>query len=198
MEEMSRLDSFSLDPAVKKKLLVYIDIINDYKDKINLVGKKKTEDIIENLLIPSIICTRLVDRKMVIDIGSGSGIVGIPIKLINNSVKLIICEKNLKKIAFLNHVVLKLDIKDISIISKSLENVDKNDLQNVDQLLIRGIKLVDIYDTLMEKFPRGTSLIYFGSEGDVGRVSADIEDRIPLAGNDSRRKGLHIFSLKLN
>ncbi len=90
------LKSFSLDTSTKQKLIQYIDIIIDYKNKLNLVGESDKESIIQNLLIPSIISTELVDRKNLIDIGSGSGVLGIPIKLVINNVRLIICEKNLK------------------------------------------------------------------------------------------------------
>lgn len=191
------LKEFSIDPVVKQKLMQYIDIIIDYKNRLNLVGEADKESIIQNLLITSIISTQLIDRKTVIDIGSGSGVVGIPIKLIINSVKLIICEKNLKKIAFINDVILKLNINNVDIIPENLQNIDKNSLQNVEQLLIRGIKLVNIYEILLDKFPRGTSIIYFGSEEDTTKAPVQILKTIPMPGNENRGKPLFIYSLKL-
>jgi len=191
------LKSFSLDTSTKQKLIQYIDIIIDYKNKLNLVGESDKESIIQNLLIPSIISTELVDRKNLIDIGSGSGVLGIPIKLVINNVRLIICEKNLKKIAFINDVILKLNINNVEIIPENLKNIDKNRLQNVEQLLIRGIKLVNIYEMLLDKFPRGTSVVYFGSEEDTTTAPVQILKTIPMPGNENRKKPLFIYSLKL-
>lgn len=193
------LESISLNPETRRMLDDYIDIIMRYKDKINITGAKNRTEIIDNLIYPSIISTQLIDRKKIsyLDIGTGSGILGISLKIVNNSVTLNLCDNNLKKIAFLNEVVLKLNIKNVNIWPSSLEELQLNRLENVDQLLIRGIKLVHIYRILLEKFPRGTSLIYYGSQKEVSATSADVVESLPIPGNEEREHPIHIFSLRL-
>lgn len=195
MPKDESLDQFPIDLETKRKLYKYIDILSEYKNDINLIGEDNRTSIIEHLLIPSILSAQLIDKYNLMDIGSGSGIVGIPLKIVNNSVKLILCEKNSKKIAFLNHVLIKLDIKDVILMHDSFENIKINSLQNVDQLLIRGIKIVDIYKNIMEKFPRGTSLIYFGPENEVADIPFRVVKFLPMPGNARRQKSLFIYSL---
>lgn len=192
------LDQFNLNDQTKTKLLKYIDMIIDYKNKLSLVGSLNRTQIIDNLLIPSIISTQLlsINNKILMDIGTGSGILGITIKLVINNVKLILCEKNIKKIAFLSDVIIKLDINNVDIMPNSLEKLDKNSLQNVDQLLIRGIKLVDIYQVLLDKFPRGTPIIYFGSNEDISPLNVQVVNSIPLRETENSPR-IFIYSLAL-
>lgn len=192
------LDQFNLNDQTKTKLLKYIDMIIDYKNKLSLVGSLNRTQIIDNLLIPSIISTQLlsINNKILMDIGTGSGILGITIKLVINNVKLILCDKNIKKIAFLSDVIIKLDINNVDIMPNSLEKLDKNSLQNVDQLLIRGIKLVDIYQVLLDKFPRGTPIIYFGSNEDISPLNVQVVNSIPLRETENSPR-IFIYSLAL-
>ena len=193
------LKKFGLTDDVVSHISKYIDIIIEYKDKIDLIGAKNRTDLIDNLIISSLISTQLIDRKKshYIDIGTGSGILGIVLKLVNDSVKLSLCDKNSKKIAFLHEVIIKLNINYVTIFDNPLEKIQNNCLQDVDQLLIRGIKLVNIYGTLLEKFPRGTSLIYYGSQKEVDSVSVNVFNSLPMPGNESRQTPIHIFSLLL-
>lgn len=192
------LAPFYLETESIAKFSLYIDIINEYKNKIRLIGVRNNIQIIDYLLIPSIISRRFIDKTVLMDIGSGSGIFGITVKIIIKDVELNVVERNMKKIAFISDIVNKLDIKDVHIIPKSLENIENNCLQCVEQLLIRGIKLVDIYQILLDKFPRGTSIVHFSTEEEVSRVPVQIIDKIAIpASKWSLRKPIYIFSLQL-
>ncbi|OGH60385.1 MAG: hypothetical protein A3G34_10110 [Candidatus Lindowbacteria bacterium RIFCSPLOWO2_12_FULL_62_27] len=79
-----------------------------------------------------------------------------------------------------------------------MEDISTKDLDCVEELLIRGIKLVNIYGLLMKKFPRGTDIIYFGSKNDLAGQGCDLIDSIPIPGYEDRRDPLFVFHLKLN
>jgi len=97
----------------------------------------------------------------------------------------------------LHEAIIKLDINNVIIVDKSLEHVSNDIIVDVDYVLIRGIKLVDIYDVLVEKFPRGTKVVYFGSDKDVAAVSAVVKRKLEMPGNDRRVKPLHIYLLEI-
>lgn len=185
------------DSDSRLKIHKYIDIIIDYNKRINIIGHLNRTQIIHNLIEPSLMSLSLLNStdRHIIDIGSGSGVVGITVKLVIKNVNLMLIEKNSKKIAFLNEVITKLDIDNVELLHDLLENIDRNRLQHVDQLLIRGIKLVKILETIREKVPRGTKIVYFGSEKDVEIPAITIHRQLPMPGNESREHPLYIYSL---
>jgi 16S rRNA (guanine527-N7)-methyltransferase len=74
----------------------------------------------------------------ILDVGSGSGIPGIILKLLYPSIKLTIIESNNKKCDFMNNLAKKLNI-DITIINKRAEEIKKNEYEKFDIVTSRAV-----------------------------------------------------------
>jgi len=61
-----------------------------------------------------------------IDVGSGAGFPGIPLKIVCPHLKLSLLEATVKKAAFLHHIVKLLDLRDVQIINDRAETVGHN------------------------------------------------------------------------
>ena len=92
-----------------EKLNEYAKLIHSENKKYNLTGLKNVKDI-KNVLISESIRTinypnlNLTDSIKVIDIGTGAGIPGIPLKIIKDDVNLTLVDSNNKKCDFLKMV----------------------------------------------------------------------------------------------
>ncbi len=60
------------------------------------------------------------------DIGSGGGFPGIPISIIEPTIEMYLIEAHQRRSIFLNHVVEKLDLENVKVISERIENVGRN------------------------------------------------------------------------
>ncbi|MDI6703687.1 MAG: 16S rRNA (guanine(527)-N(7))-methyltransferase RsmG [bacterium] len=96
------------------QFFTYLEILKEWNKKMNLTGIKNPEDIIIKHFLDSLTCTkiyRFFKGERVIDIGTGAGFPGIPVKVYFPEINLTLLEANKKKSDFLKYIksALKLD-----------------------------------------------------------------------------------------
>lgn len=104
----------------------YINFLHDENKLYNLTGFKTKKDILENLIIDSLFVFKSgVDfiNKNILDIGSGAGIPGIPIKIVERSAKVTLLESNQKKCCFIRRFVENTEFKDVKVVSGRSESL---------------------------------------------------------------------------
>src|SRR5262249_54207567 len=109
-----------LDDKQLQSIRTYLDLLIRWNSKINLTAVREPEEIITRHFGESLFAaTRLFpkpDAVSVIDVGSGAGFPGIPIKIWNDGVELILIESNRKKGVFLREVARALNLKQVSVL----------------------------------------------------------------------------------
>ena len=124
----------NLDSKIKDKLNEYYELIETENSKYNLTGFHDEilfkYGIIENVLIFQEIEKKIInlDNLNVLDIGAGAGFPSLPFLIFKNeSFNLTIYEAQKKRCSFLQLVIDKLNIKNISIVNIRCENsIDYN------------------------------------------------------------------------
>ena len=99
-------------------------MIYNYNKKFNLTGFKTIGDIFYKLIVDSLepIKDLCVPRgTSFVDIGTGSGIPGIPIAIFFSGIKGLLLDSNSKRIDFIRKVVKEIEIKDVVAESVRLE-----------------------------------------------------------------------------
>ncbi len=119
----------SFDENKYDKFIKYKEMIQEWNEKINLTTITEDSEIIEKHFIDSIKSFNfkfLKDSENLIDVGSGAGFPGIPIKIVNSNIKVVLLDSLNKRINFLNEVIKELDLKDIKTIHGRAEDFAKN------------------------------------------------------------------------
>lgn len=130
MEHQNELTSISnktgIEQQSKLKLLYeYSEAIFSENQKFNLTGHKTLSDIIENLIIGSILPLKNIHvprGTIFADIGTGSGIPGVPISIFFDYIHGFLFDSNHKKISFINKTTTKLGINNINGINLRVED----------------------------------------------------------------------------
>ncbi len=100
-----------------------------WNKKINLTAITQPLQIAEKHFIDSIVASSFIKKeKAIIDMGSGGGFPGIPLKIINPDLKLVLMDSSRKKVNFLKHVIRLLDLKDIDAIHTRVQDLYENPL----------------------------------------------------------------------
>ena len=111
-----------------KFLESYINSLLKWNKAKRLVGKKTAEEILYDLILDSILpVVWLKDSTCLIDIGSGAGIPGIPLKILLRHLRLILVEPNIKKITFLRWIIREIGLSDVIVVNKKIQQLQPED-----------------------------------------------------------------------
>ncbi|AWZ49747.1 16S rRNA (guanine(527)-N(7))-methyltransferase RsmG [Hathewaya limosa] len=113
------------DEKKYNQFICYKDLIKEWNKKVNLTSITEDEEIIKKHFIDSIKifkCEEIKKAKTIIDIGTGGGFPGIPMKIVNPDCKMVLLDSLNKRINFLNIVIDDLGLQDISTIHGRAED----------------------------------------------------------------------------
>lgn len=120
----------------------YMDMILEWNEKINLTAITEKDDIMLKHFIDSATAGKYIDdNSKVIDIGTGAGLPGIPLKIINNTLNITLMDSLNKRINFLNEVISELDLKNICAVHSRAEELgrDKYNREMYDVSISRAV-----------------------------------------------------------
>ncbi len=116
------------DPLVHKRLLFYFSELYDWNRRINLTGIKDPEMLVLKHLGDSLVLRRHLNVKgKMIDIGTGAGVPGLILKLIDTSLEITLVDSVRKKISFINTVISYIGLSGIKALHLRLSG-DKSDI----------------------------------------------------------------------
>ncbi len=99
-----------------------------WNQKFNLTAIKDPAIVAEKHFFDSIAAgSFLGDETSLVDIGSGGGFPGIPLKIMNPSLKIIMIDASQKKINFIKHVIRMLKLENMDAVHARVENLKTNE-----------------------------------------------------------------------
>tara|TARA_B100000029_G_C17581980_1_gene959919 strand:+ start:1277 stop:2002 length:726 start_codon:yes stop_codon:yes gene_type:complete len=133
-------------PEIIEKLRTFGDFIEKYNKVQNLTSNKSWDEIRDNLFIRSLSIYKILGRLnltnlKIIDVGTGSGIPGLLIKILNPETNMCLLDSNKKKVEFLKIVVSELKINGIELVHSRSEKLGKNSVyrEEFDIVVSRGV-----------------------------------------------------------
>ena len=120
---------------VINKFMSYLKMLNSYQKKVNITSIKDPFDIISKLFLDSLSSLYLINDifydysqgsgMKIIDVGSGAGFPGIPIKIVLSHSNMTLLEVKKNKTLFLIDVINKLALADTEVLQDRVENIGK-------------------------------------------------------------------------
>lgn len=107
---------YELPESQIEQLLRYKDILKEWNEKMNLTAIEEDRDIIIKHYIDSLSILPYMENKKlsVIDIGTGAGFPGIPLKIAFDHLEVTLLDSLEKRVKFLNEVINDLKLKKIN------------------------------------------------------------------------------------
>jgi 16S rRNA (guanine527-N7)-methyltransferase len=106
-----------LERAESNAFRKYLELLLKWQRVHRLVGSSKPEWIVENLFLDSLLFLRVLPRDVasVVDIGSGAGFPGIPIKIVRPATDVSLVESRERRGSFLSAVIRECALQGISV-----------------------------------------------------------------------------------
>ena len=119
--------SISLNKEQYDQFYAYMLLLIEWNEKINLTAITEPQEIILKHFVDSLTIAKYVEEgKSIIDMGTGAGFPGIPLKIYRKDVKVVLADSLNKRIKFLDEVIDKLKLENVETIHCRAEELGKN------------------------------------------------------------------------
>ena len=110
-----------------EKFYKYMQLLLEWNEKINLTAITDPKEIILKHFIDSLTILKYIKKgAKVIDVGTGAGFPGIPLKILRDDINLTLLDSLNKRINFLKLVIDELKLKNVDTIHGRAEKIGKN------------------------------------------------------------------------
>lgn len=103
--------------------LLYLKELKEWNKKINLTAIRDDKDIVIRHFFDSLILVPFLSSKeTLLDIGSGAGFPGIPLKIVIPDLKVTLMDSVNKKVVFMRHIIRTIGLKNIEAVRGRAED----------------------------------------------------------------------------
>ena len=127
LEAQAKVWGCSLEPGQRELLRHYAELLATY-DAANVIGSKDVRTIILNHVIDSLSCVAagIELRGKLIDVGSGGGLPGIPLAIVQSGLEVTLLEATEKKVRFLQYANDVLKLSNLGVLNGRAEDAGTN------------------------------------------------------------------------
>ena len=126
-QEKSKDMGVSFSVKQTEQFFEYMNLLIEWNEKMNLTAITEPDEIILKHFIDSItILKELEDGSKLVDVGTGAGFPGIPLSIMNPTLKITLVDSLNKRLIFLQEVVNKLKLENIEIVHARAEEFGQN------------------------------------------------------------------------
>lgn len=139
---------FACSEKIINSFRLYLIELLKWNKKINLISKNDETQVVSRHFLESIAMLEVFpfpENCSVIDVGSGAGFPGLPIKIIRPDLKMTLLDSKRYRILFLREIVSILKLSDINVVKERAESIcDKNEYnQKFDFVIARAVTQLD-------------------------------------------------------
>jgi 16S rRNA (guanine527-N7)-methyltransferase len=158
---------------------IYLEELVQWSRRMNLTGLTTPERIVNELFLDSLVPAPFLSGDgMLLDVGSGAGVPGLPLRIYHPRLEVHLLEARAKRVSFLRQVIRLLDLEGAEVLRGRLE-VDGGGLPLRGYPVVTARALASLSKTLSwcgpRVLPEGVLVCYLGS-----RVEALLEECLPV------------------
>ncbi len=131
---------YSLSDKQIRQFEIFYQFLVEENKKYNLTAITEPEEVVVKHFIDSILPEKVIKQgSTVIDVGTGAGFPGVPLKILRPDIKLTLLDSLQKRINFLEQLLFKLDINDVITTHSRAEDYVKNKREFFDFAVSRAV-----------------------------------------------------------
>lgn len=186
-KETAALIKINLTEFHMKQFEKYKQLLLDWNEKINLTAIVEERGIITKHFIDSLTCMRYIkENDTIIDVGTGAGFPGVPLKIMNDSINLTLLDSLNKRIIYLNDVIEKLNFKNAVAIHGRAEELGRQDKyrEKYDVVTARAVANLKVLSEYCLPFVKTEGIFICMKGPDAKEEIEDAKKQIKLLGGE--------------
>lgn len=167
IKEIFEKYNFSLNETQIEQFEKYYNYLVQENEKYNLTAITQPLDVIVKHFIDSVLPEKSIEKNAtVIDIGTGAGFPGIPLKILRNDLKITLLDSLQKRINFLNNLIEILGLSNIKAFHGRAEDFVANKREKYDYAVSRAVANLATLSEYMLPYVKvgGKAIMYKGNK----------------------------------
>jgi 16S rRNA (guanine527-N7)-methyltransferase len=132
-----------VDEQIQFKLIQYLELMQRWNKVFNLTSITEPHEMVYLHLIDSLCMQPFLHSKQLLDVGSGAGLPGIPLAMMNPHLHWTLLDKNNKKTRFITQVIAELKLTNVAVVNERSE--DFQPIQTFDTILSRAYGTIEMF-----------------------------------------------------
>lgn len=165
--ERSCVAGLKIDEIKAAQLNTFYEMLVEKNKVMNLTGITGFEDVVLKHFIDSVMNVQIKGDETMIDVGTGAGFPGIPLKIVYPDLKVTLMDSLNKRLLFLDEVIAELKLTDIYTCHARAEDLghDKNHRERYDLAVSRAVaNLSSLCEYCMPFVKKGGTFISYKSD----------------------------------
>jgi 16S rRNA (guanine527-N7)-methyltransferase len=158
----------TIEDSQADQFIRYLAHLIEWNKVINLTAIIDPREIIIKHFVDSLfalVATSFSQNGVVLDVGSGGGFPGIPLKIMKSDMRLVLAEPIQKKCSFLNSIIGRLKLQDVSTFDGTIEQYAKRSIRHViDTVVVRALKYEEIRKHIPELLTSKGKVVLYRTE----------------------------------
>lgn len=121
LEQGIRELELTIPANAQSKLLHYLHLIVKWNKRFNLSGITSIQEMVPLHLLDSLAVSPFIEGNKILDIGSGAGLPGIPLAVVNPDKNFVLLDSNGKKTRFLFQVKVALELENVEVVNARVD-----------------------------------------------------------------------------
>ena len=183
--EKAKKVNIEIDAKKEEQFYNYMKLLLEWNEKINLTAITEQNDIILKHFIDSITINKYIEQSnSIIDIGTGAGFPGIPLKIMNQNKKITLVDSLNKRINFLNEVCKEISLENIQCIHARAEELasDLEYRENYETVVSRAVARLNVLIEYMLPFVKKGGLCICMKGPNIDGELEDAKNAIKVLG----------------
>ena len=183
MQEKSKILGFDFSVEQISKFYKYMNMLIEWNEKINLTAIIEPNEIILKHFIDSLtIYKDIPNKSSVVDVGTGAGFPGIPLAIMNESLKITLVDSLNKRLIFLQEVINELNLKNIQAVHGRAEEYIREKREHYDIATSRAVAKLNVLLEYMIPFVKVGGRCICMKSFEIDEELKDAEKAIEILG----------------
>ena len=118
------LETLGLEASVTQcdQMMALLELVAEWNQKINLTAITEPVAMVQKHVLDSLTVQPWIQGPFVVDVGTGAGFPGLPLAILNPSLRFTLLDSTGKKIRFVEHVIQSLGLSEVTAVCARAEH----------------------------------------------------------------------------
>ena len=153
------------------QLVGYVEMLNKWNKAFNLTSVRNPSEMLVKHIMDSIVISPYLEGKRFIDVGTGPGLPGIPLAIMNPDCEFFLLDSLGKRIRFIKQVLHELKIENVTPVLSRVEEFQPE--EKFDAVLSRAFASMTDMVTWCRHLPKNDSGVFLALKGQASQEEID-------------------------